>query len=62
MTEPTTSGTTAGELAQQVMPSVLELQRVLLAHAGGGRDAQEIRGYVSLTSCYQNSCAGPTLK
>ncbi|MER5780141.1 hypothetical protein ABT104_00195 [Streptomyces mobaraensis] len=57
MTEPTSTGKSAEDLAKQVMPAVLELQRVLRTHTGR-TEAQEVRGYISLTSCQYLSC-GP---
>ncbi|MBC2879093.1 MULTISPECIES: hypothetical protein [Streptomyces] len=57
MTEPTSAGKSAEDLAKQVMPAILELQRVLRPHTVAS-EAQEVRGYISLTSCQYLSC-GP---
>ncbi|MCX5395063.1 hypothetical protein ABZY68_36610 [Streptomyces sp. NPDC006482] len=59
MTEPTGKGMSDEELAKQVMPSILELQKVLVQNARNSRQFQHEVGYVSLTSCDHHSCGGP---
>ncbi|WP_404960428.1 hypothetical protein [Streptomyces sp. 147326] len=59
MTEPTGTGRSEEELVKQVMPTILELQKVLVQ--GARRSQQpplEAAGYVSITSCDHHSCGG----
>ncbi|MGW4027418.1 hypothetical protein [Streptomyces sp. NPDC005009] len=63
MTEPTGTGKPEEELAKQVMPSILELQRVLVEGARRSQQSPpEVAGYVSITSCDHHSCGGGTLR
>ncbi|KUM87596.1 hypothetical protein AQI94_16110 [Streptomyces pseudovenezuelae] len=50
----------AEELAQQVMPTILELQRVLVEGSRNalGTGSERMAGIVSLTSCTSHSCHG----
>ncbi|MFD3532755.1 hypothetical protein [Streptomyces sp. NPDC058664] len=59
MTEPTGTGKSEEELAKQVMPSILELQKILVESAKSSRQFQHEVAYVSLTSCDHHSCGGP---
>lgn len=49
----------AEDLAQQLMPSVLEMQKLIVERAAGAASMAEVRRHaVSITSCDSNSCNG----
>ncbi|MFB8237433.1 hypothetical protein ACFC58_12865 [Kitasatospora purpeofusca] len=59
MTESTGTGRSEEELTKQVMPAILELQRVLVQGARRPQQPQfEAAAYVSITSCDHHSCGG----
>ncbi|MFI0543822.1 hypothetical protein RKD19_001496 [Streptomyces canus] len=60
MTDATNKSSAEEELAQQVMPTILELQRVLVEGSRNalGTGSERMAGIVSLTSCTSHSCHG----